>query len=140
MRDTLLLLLLALPLRHLQVTSAFGDRVHPVTGKYCLHTGVDLKASYDTVYSIFKSRVVATGYRPDIGEFIKIANGPFIITYGHLSQLFVLPNDSLAAAVPLGVSGETGQVTGPHLHFAVQFKHRYIDPLAFLAAGFQMNH
>jgi len=142
MRIPLLLLMLALPLKHLQVTSAFGNRLHPITLAYRRHEGVDLRANYDTVFSIFDSRVVATGYGGALGIFIKIANGPFIITYGHLSQSFVLQGDSVATNEALGVSGATGFVTGPHLHFAVQFNHRYIDPLVFLKAGFQqiINH
>ena len=139
MRSTLLLLLLTLPLKHLQVTSAFGNRLHPITYTYRRHQGVDLRANYDTVYSIFNSRVVATGYGPGLGIFIKISNGPFMITYGHLSQVFVIQEDSVCVGEPLGVSGATGLVTGPHLHFAVQFNHRYIDPLAFLSALYQTN-
>jgi len=137
MRTTLLLLMLALPLKQLQVTSAFGNRVHPITGNYHFHAGVDLRANYDTVYSIFNSRVVATGYDNGLGIFIKIANGPFLITYGHLSQCFVNRGDSVNVTGSLGISGETGSVTGPHLHFAVQFNRRYIDPLAFLSAAYQ---
>jgi murein DD-endopeptidase MepM/ murein hydrolase activator NlpD len=134
MRTILLLLMLALPLKHLQVTSAFGNRLHPITLTYRHHNGVDLKASYDTVYAIIDGRLT-TNYDGKLGVYITLTNGPFIITYGHLSQ--VLTADSVSAGEAIAISGETGMVTGPHLHFAVQFKHRYIDPLAFLAAGFQ---
>lgn len=131
-RDTLLLLSLALPLRHLQVTSAFGNRLHPLTGDYRFHAGVDLKADYDTVYAIFNSRVAATGYHPELGLFIKIKNGPFVTSYAHLSRFLVSAGDSVVPGEALGISGATGKVTGPHLHFAVQFKQQYIDPLKFL--------
>jgi murein DD-endopeptidase MepM/ murein hydrolase activator NlpD len=138
MRTTLLLCLLALPLRHLQVTSAFGNRIHPLSGTYKPHAGVDLKANYDTVYAVINGRLTY-GFEPALGVFIKITSGPLTITYGHLSQIFT--DDSVNAGSPIAISGATGKVTGPHLHFAVQFNHRYIDPLAFLAAGFQqMNH
>ncbi len=137
MRTTLLLFMLALPLKHLQVTSTYGNRLHPITLTYRHHDGVDLKASYDTVYAIFNSRVVEAGYDTGLGIFIKIANGPFVITYGHLSQLLAGKADSVMSGDPVAISGATGLVTGPHLHFAVQFNHRYIDPLAFLKAGFQ---
>lgn len=137
MRTSLLLLMLALPLRHLQVTSAFGNRIHPITGNYQLHAGVDLRADYDTVFAVMDSHVFATGYDPALGLFIKIVNGPFLITYGHLSERFIVKDDTVIATEPLGVSGATGRVTGPHLHFAVQFNCRYIDPLAFLSAAYQ---
>ncbi len=137
MRTTLLLLMLALPLRHLKVTSGFGNRVHPVTGNYQFHAGVDLKCNYDTVYAAIGGKLTAN-YDSNLGIFLKLANGPLTITYGHLSQ--ILMTDSVSAGDAVAISGETGRVTGPHLHFAVQFHGHYIDPLQFLAKGFQMNH
>lgn len=139
MRASLLLLMLALPLRHLQVTSAFGDRVHPVTGNYQFHAGVDLHADHDTVYAVIDGRIDSIGYDRNLGIFIKLTNGPLCITYGHLSQC-LFEKDNVCAGTPIAVSGATGRTTGPHLHFAVQFNGHYIDPLTFLAAGFQMNH
>jgi len=76
--------------------------------------------------------VQQTGYDPLLGIFIRLDNGYFRSTYGHLSQLFVLPGDSVAAGNALGISGATGRVTGEHLHFAIKFHGRYIDPLLFL--------
>ena len=140
MRTPFLLFMLVLPLRHLQVTSAFGNRVHPITGIYCRHNGIDLRAGYDTVYAVMDSRVSETGHNPSLGIFIRTSNGPFLITCGHLSECFVRRGDSVAVGEKLGLSGATGRVTGPHLHFAAQFKHRYIDPLAFLAAYIPTNH
>ena len=137
MRTTLLLLMLALPLKYLQVTSAFGNRLHPISFTYRRHEGVDLRANYDTVYAVMNSRVTTISYDSSLGIFIKLTNGQICVTYGHLSQVLVSPDASVAAGVPVAVSGATGLVTGPHLHFAVQFNHRYIDPLVFLKAGFQ---
>lgn len=139
MRIPILLLMLALPLKHLQVTSAFGNRLHPITLTYRQHEGVDLRADYDTAYAVMSSRVSAIGYDRQLGIYIKISNGAFVITYGHLSQVLVGNADSVAAGDPVAISGATGLVTGPHLHFAVQFNHRYIDPLAFLSAAYKIN-
>jgi len=127
--------LVSIPLRHLQLTSSYGYRVHPVTGAYGMHKGIDLRADFDTVYAVSESRVSLIGYDRTIGMFIKIENGPLCITYGHLSQVFISKDDSVSAGEPLGLSCSTGRVTGPHLHFAVQFQYRYIDPLDFLSAA-----
>jgi murein DD-endopeptidase MepM/ murein hydrolase activator NlpD len=139
MRSALLLFMLALPLKHLQVTSDFGNRVHPITGIYRRHQGVDLRADFDTVYAVMNSRVTAVSYDRLLGVYIKVRNGPFEITYGHLSQVLIMPTDSLNAGDAIAVSGSSGRVTGPHLHFAVKFNGRYIDPLAFLSAAYQKN-
>ena len=95
----------SLPLSHLNITSAFGNRVHPVTGLYCFHAGVDLRAHHDTVSTVLNGRVENAGYDPFLGIFIKITSGPFLITYGHLSQCFVNKGDSLVVASPIGITG-----------------------------------
>ena len=127
------LIIVSLPLRHLSLTSPFGFRVHPVTGVYSFHEGIDLRAHRDTIYAVLNGVVQQTGYDPLLGIFIRLDNGNFRSTYGHLSQLFVLPGDSVSAGNAIGVTGATGRVTGEHLHFSIQYHNRYIDPLKFLA-------
>lgn len=118
----------------MQVTSGFGYRVHPITGKYQFHAGVDLAADQDTVFAIADGKVIAAGYEPGFGLFIRLSHHHDLESmYAHLSLLGVMPGDSVFAAEPIGLSGSTGRSTGPHLHFAMTYQHQYIDPLAFLA-------
>jgi murein DD-endopeptidase MepM/ murein hydrolase activator NlpD len=126
--------MVSLPLRHLALTSPFGYRLHPVTGKYCFHSGVDLRAHKDTVFAVLPGTVMETSVNPLLGVYIRLDHGNFRSSYGHLSQIFVLPGDTVAAGAAIGLSGSTGRVTGEHLHFSIQYKHRYINPLAFLYA------
>lgn len=128
-----------LPLNHLQLTSPYGDRVHPLTGKYAFHGGVDLRARDDTVFAVLPGFVEAIGFDPLLGIFVRLRHGAFQTVYGHLSQLFVLQGDSVLSMTALGISGSTGRVTGEHLHFAVKFQGNYIDPLAFLLAVIKKN-
>ncbi|QEM03695.1 M23 family metallopeptidase [Mucilaginibacter rubeus] len=134
----------SLPLKKLRVTSSFGNRIHPLTGKDCFHEGVDLRAQRDTVYAAFSGRVVSIGYHPLIGIFIKIQNGPFCAIYGHLSMCLVATGDSLAGGVPIAISGATGRVTAEHLHFSIRYYNWYINPLNFLSAALKnqktINH
>lgn len=125
----------SLPLKHLRVTSSFGNRVHPVTAKDCFHEGVDLRAHRDTVYAAIPGWVASVGYHPLIGIFIKIQNGPLCVIYGHLSMCLVATGDSLAGGVPIAISGATGRVTAEHLHFSIRYYNRYINPLTFLSAA-----
>ena len=124
--------LYCLPLHSLQVTSAFGYRIHPVTGRYAFHAGIDLRARSDTVYAVLAGSVTQTGYNQLLGLFVQLNHGEFQTTYGHLSQFFALPGDSVSTGEPIGITGNTGRVTGEHLHFAVQYHNRYINPLKFL--------
>jgi murein DD-endopeptidase MepM/ murein hydrolase activator NlpD len=134
--------MVCLPLRHLQLTSGYGYRVHPLTGRCQFHSGIDLHARNDTVFAVLSGRAVAVGYDPLLGFYVRLGHGDFETVYGHLSQLFVLPGDSVLSGSPLGISGHSGRVTGEHLHFAVCYRNRAIDPLKFLTLliNFNSNH
>lgn len=127
-----LIAVVCLPLRKLEVTSGFGYRTHPITGIYIFHNGVDLRARHDTVFAVMDGLVIKAGYEPLIGLNICIDHGDVSSVYGHLSQIFVMPQDSVFAGQPIGITGATGSATGEHLHFAVRYGHQYINPLQFL--------
>ena len=131
------LIMASLPLRHLSLTSPFGYRIHPVTGKYSFHAGIDLRAHSDTVFAVLPGIVEAEGFDPFLGFFVRLRHGEFQTIYGHLSQLFVFKGDSVPNKTALGLTGATGRVTGEHLHFEVKCRGRPIDPLAFLLAIFK---
>lgn len=121
-----------LPLKNLKVNSAFGFRVHPITGRYIMHDGVDLKARHDTVYAILDGFVSYAGYGDGLGIHIRLAHGPIKSIYGHLSEVFVAQNETVMAGEPIGITGATGRVTGEHLHFGILYRDKYINPLQFL--------
>lgn len=124
--------LVCLPLKHLQINSDFGYRIHPITGNYTMHCGVDLKARHDTVYAILDGLVKSTGYDDGLGINIRLAHGEVESVYGHLSQILVTTADSVVAGEPVGITGATGRVTGEHLHFSICYRHKYINPIKFL--------
>lgn len=129
----LLILACCLPLRHLRLTSAYGYRIHPLTGKWALHSGIDLSARADTVFCILDGVVRQAGYDDKLGLYIKVDHGGGVqSTYGHLSQNWVMNADTLREAQPIGITGATGRVTGEHLHFSVQLRQHYLNPLRFL--------
>ena len=128
------LVIAALPLRQLSLTSPYGYRIHPVTGKYSFHSGIDLRAHSDTVFAVLPGIVEAEGFDPLLGIFVRLRHDDIQTIYGHLSQLFVFKGDTVAAKTELGINGLTGRVTGEHLHFEVKYRGRSTDPLAFLQA------
>lgn len=123
---------LSLPLSKLRVTSPFGSRIHPVTGKYDFHKGVDLAARNNIVYTILDGHVTQAAYGSTLGNFVRINHGDFQSVYGHLSLILISPGADVIAGQTIGITGATGRVTGEHLHFAVFFKGTSIDPLLFL--------
>lgn len=128
-----LFLVCSLPLRQIRLTSGFGYRLHPIYHSIKLHAGIDLAAHRDTVFSILDGVVQNCKYDGGLGLFVTIDHGSSLHSiYGHLSQWLVMPGDTVEAGEPIAITGSTGIVTGEHLHFAVTYRNRWLDPLKFL--------
>ena len=111
-----------LPLDNIEVTSPYGKRNIRVNNKYYWwHNGVDLKANINTpVYAIASGKVMAAAHSNSYGYYLAIDHGNYASLYGHLAS-FKLKNGDLAkAGAIIGYSGNTGDVTGPHLHFEIR--------------------
>jgi len=117
------------PLRKMIPTSQFGWRKHPVTGEHKFHTGVDLKAYYEPVYSIADGIVSFAGYGDIEGNYVIINHGEVSSVYCHLSKILFSTNQIIKAGELLGISGNTGRSTGPHLHFGVRWKSERLNPI-----------
>lgn len=116
--------------KDLKITSAFGIRVHPVLGVYRLHSGIDIQAFYEDVYAFTNGMVSETGYDKKAGNYCKINHGDSIESvYAHLSIIIVKPGNWVNGGDVLGLSGASGLVTGPHLHFGIKFKRTPVNPL-----------
>lgn len=121
-----------MPLAEYRITSRFGWRKHPITGKTNFHNGIDLAARAQTVRSILEGTVTATGYHRHLGKFVRIDHGAVQSIYGHLSRITVKPGQPVTAGYPLGITGRTGRATGEHLHLGIQRESTYINPWKFL--------
>jgi len=132
--------MICLPLLKLSINSSFGYRVHPVTGKYAFHNGVDFRARSDTVFAMMDGTISAVAYDDLTGIHIRIDHGNGIISVsGHLSQVLVTPGEEVSAGQPIAITGKTGRVTGEHLHFSVYVHQRYVDPLEFIYQTIKNN-
>jgi len=120
------------PLAKLNVTSPFGYRIHPISGKVSQHSGVDFSARADPVFNVLDGRVTEAGKHKLLGKYIRIVHGEIESIYGHLSYILVSPRDTVLAGQTIAITGSTGRVTGEHLHFSVKFKGKFLDPLKFL--------
>jgi len=116
----------------MNLTSGFGWRKHPVTGTKDFHSGVDLSAKFEPVYAIVDGRITAQGFHPILGNFIRLESEGLEIVYGHLSVTVVTDGQIVRSGDYLGLSGQTGRVTGPHLHLTIKFRGYPINPLRFL--------
>ncbi|MFY7696597.1 MAG: M23 family metallopeptidase [Cyanobium sp.] len=104
-------------------TSNFGWRLHPILGSWIMHSGRDFAAPEGTpVVAALSGRVVSSGDAGGYGLAIEIEHeSPMRRTlYGHLSELYVKPGDSVRQGEVIGRVGSTGLSTGPHLHFELR--------------------
>ena len=116
------------PLRNIKITSPFGYRIDPFTGKRTMHNGVDLAAQAAVVYSMLDGTVESTDYNSRSGNFIILRHGNFRISYCHLSKILVTKGQSVLAGYPVGITGNTGRSTGEHLHVTAKYKGRVFNP------------
>lgn len=105
------------------ITSAFGWRVHPISGDRRFHAGTDIGAAMGTpVLAAFGGRVAIADFLGGYGLTILLEhnNGTQQTLYGHLSEVFVKPGEVIKQGAVIGRVGSTGNSTGPHLHFEVR--------------------
>lgn len=113
-----------LPIDSGRVGSRFGIRVDPVVGVRARHEGMDFVADPGTrVGAAAGGIVLAAEFHPEYGNLIDIDHGNDLSTrYAHLAKIDVKPGQVVRRGDRIGVSGNTGRTTGPHLHFEVRFK------------------
>ena len=111
-----------LPSGYRTVSSRFGYRNHPVTGRYKLHTGVDISAPNGTpIYAAQPGTAIIAGYSSAWGNYVVINHGNGITTlYAHMSKILTTKGATVSAGQQIGKVGSTGYSTGNHLHFSVR--------------------
>lgn len=121
------------PIRFEGVTSPFGQRFHPVLKKYIIHKGVDLRAGNGTnLYAPEDGKIIFANYMSGYGRLIKIKHSDGYSTrMAHLSKIYVKNGQTVKSGDLIGKTGQSGRVTGPHLHFEVRKNGVALDPMRF---------
>ncbi|MDR2780900.1 MAG: M23 family metallopeptidase [Holosporaceae bacterium] len=114
------------------VSSAFGNRVHPIRGVRHMHTGVDLRAQYGTpVYAVFDGVVTRASPYDGYGNCVDVRHASgYSSRYGHLSRYAVRSGANVKRGQLLGYTGSSGTSTGPHLHFELARNNSVLNPLS----------
>ena len=133
------------PLNKIHITSQFGNRKDPFTGKKAYHGGLDLRAKYEEVYAMMYGQVIKIGNDKRSGHYITIRHGEYTVSYCHLSEILVKKGQVIAPGEPVAVSGNTGRSTAPHLHITLKYKRKRINPMIILDYIYQtqqesLNH
>ncbi|MEK6797154.1 MAG: M23 family metallopeptidase [Spirochaetota bacterium] len=117
-----------------RLTSRYGIRAHPFLGYRMFHSGVDV--GYNSGYSVRAAQsgtVSIAGEYGGFGNYVSINHkSGFVTGYGHLSSVIVTSGQYVKKGQVLGYVGSTGISTGPHLHFEVLYRGKYVNPLSYV--------
>lgn len=129
-------MMVALPLEEIKINSPFGMRRDPMNRrKSRMHNGLDLKAKYEDVYSMFPGTVTAVSYSSSGGYYVTVDYGVCVCSFLHLSKIEVKNGQRVSAGQKIAVSGNTGKrTTGPHLHLSCKWSDtgKFFDPRILL--------
>lgn len=125
------------------LTSHFGIRQDPFKPKLLrFHKGLDMSAHRGaTVYATLAGVVVSEGNAGGHGHRVVLDHGAGVrSSYSHMQMAFVTAGMRVAEGEPLGLVGETGRSTGPHLHFEISMDGEPIDPLPLLGGRMPFDY
>lgn len=116
------------------ISSRFGRRTDPFTGRVASHGGVDFAARPGTpIHAVAAGVVSYAADRGDYGLLVDINHGDGLVTrYAHSQELLVAEGDLVRKGDVIALIGSTGRSTGPHLHFEVLINGTRVDPLPFI--------
>ncbi len=117
-----------------RISSPFGFRSNPFTGLRTFHSAVDIVVNIgSSVTATSDGRVADTGYNSVFGNYIILKHDSgYQSLYAHLSKITVKEGSYISKGSVIGLSGNTGQSTGPHLHFSLFKNGQALDPLKYL--------
>ncbi len=119
------------PVMNPSVSSGFGNRKHPIYKRQKFHTGIDFAEAKGTpVYATGCGVVIRKGYNSGYGNFIEIQHaGGFRSFYAHLNKILVNTGDSVFMGKYIACVGNSGIVTGSHLHYEIRKGNRFLNPV-----------
>lgn len=120
-----------------RITSKYGMRVHPITGQYKLHTGVDISAPMGANFIAANDGIVVKAeYNTAYGRMVVIDHGGGISTlYAHGSEILVEVGQAVKRGDSILKVGSSGYSTGPHAHFEVRINGVVTDPMPYITNG-----
>jgi murein DD-endopeptidase MepM/ murein hydrolase activator NlpD len=116
------------------VSDGFGYRSHPIEGDNKFHYGLDIEADEGAVITAFADgTVTAVGESSVLGKYVTLqhANGCATL-YAHCSRITASSGQQVRTGDPIAEVGQTGQTTGPHLHFELQLDTVYVNPIYYV--------
>ncbi len=125
----------------ISLSSPFGTRFDPFTGRSAFHSGLDFRGNIGVpIKSTAPGIVIKAGVLGGYGNCVEVqhANG-FSTRYGHLSKILARIGQKVDTGDTIGLLGSTGRSTGPHLHYETRVNGQAVNPIRFVNAGQKLN-
>ncbi len=124
------------------LSSRFGFRHDPFTGKQAFHGGLDFSVPTGTEVRVTAAgKVVAVQQQRGLGKVVKVDHGNDVMTvYAHLDKFQVKKGDQVVRGQVIARSGNTGRSTGPHLHYEVRVAGRAVNPVPYILDSYAHRH
>lgn len=123
------------PVKEGSVTSQWGSRINPLSGKNEVHKGIDIGVPLNTqVMAVKTGEVTKAGYSESYGNYIgyRTYDG-YNVFYAHLSRTAAKAGDIVEQGQIIAYSGNTGSSTGPHLHYEIEYNDQSINPIEYVS-------
>ena len=129
------------PMLYFYISSDYGNRKPPKTGKISFHHGVDLAGTWqENVRVTAPGTVIYAGTEGSFGKVVRVQHDFGIVTtYAHLARITVRLGDFIGENHVIGKMGNTGRSAGAHLHYEVRVNDKSIDPVKFMTVGRQIS-
>lgn len=123
------------PIQKGWISSSYGTRVDPFTGKQAFHSGLDFSGKRGSIIqAVAEGVVIWSGKRGNYGIMVEIEHGSGYVTrYAHLSETKVQVGEKVIRDQEIGVMGKTGRATSEHLHFEVLKRDHKVNPWPFIS-------
>ena len=137
LRESLNSMPLAKPVKEYYISSPFGKRRDPFSGRWAYHSGVDMAGYWkEPVHATVAGTITFVGRHGPYGNMVEIDHGNgFKTRYGHLYATKVKKGEHVARGQLVGLMGNTGRSTGTHLHYEIWFNGKLQNPLKFFRAA-----
>lgn len=129
------------PCNYTRISDTFGGRTHPITGEVIWHEGIDYAAAEGTdIWAAADGVVYETGFSAEYGNYVVLRhiNGEMTY-YFHCKGITVKKDDEVKRGDKIGTVGQTGQATGPHLHFALSRSGWFVDPAEYMEVVLEVD-
>ena len=122
------------------ITSLYGRRIDPINKKAAFHSGIDIRKNIGAeITTTADGKVLKKGYNKGQGNYVVIGHGKdFKTRYFHMKKSLVEKGDQVKRGQVIGLVGNTGRSTGPHLHYEIHYNQKSVNPLKFVRVARNM--